>query len=72
MVSFVLVSGLSDFVRALEALFQKNYGKWRKNARNQKFCKPPSSQLSLTIALLVLLIASSLLLLPLLSYIQIL
>lgn len=43
MVSFVLVSGLSDFVRALEALFQKNYGKWRKNARNQKFCKPPSS-----------------------------
>lgn len=71
MVCFVLVSGLSDFVRALEALFQKNYGKWRKNARNQKFCKPPS-QLSLTIALLVLLIASSLLLLPLLSYIQIL
>lgn len=43
MVCFVLVSGLSDFVGALEALFQKNYGKWRKNARNQKFCKPPSS-----------------------------
>lgn len=48
MVYFTLKGGLTGFVRAVEALFQKNYGQVEKglDARNQKFCKSPSELLS--------------------------